>query len=282
MMKIATTSRWARQQGQRGFSLMEMLIVIVVMFIVFAVVFKSADMFQQRGAAEVEKVDSVQAARDFMDTVNRDIHDAGFPPMQVNPSNMNPSAGTAGPALNACAGAPTLACSCVGNPNIACGIIYYTPTKVQYEGDLDGTGTVYVVTLQVTANANGNCPCILQRGIVTKTQFLANVQPTYYTEVNGLLNSGNWTGTATFPVSVTGGNGNYAAYGPIDVFDGYYTDATRVTTNCITPAACVGSATPIRELQVTANVIPNFSDSQTKVFPVYSITTKARLSNVSP
>jgi len=276
MMKVATTSRWARDQRQRGFSLMEMLIVIVVMFIVFAVVFKSADMFQQRGAAEVEKVDSVQAARDFMDTVNRDIHDAGFPPMQVNPSN------TVGPAANACAGAPTLACSCVGNPNIACGIIYYTPTKVQYEGDLDGTGTVYVVTLQVAPNANGNCPCILQRGVVTKTQFLANVQPTYYTEVNGLLNSGNWAGVTTYPVSVTGGNGNYAAYGPIDVFDGYYTDATRVITNCITPATCVGSATPIRELQVTANVIPNFSDSQTKVFPVVSITTKARLSNVSP
>lgn len=282
-MKIATTNRFARRQHQQGFSLIEMLIVMVVMFIVFAVVFRSADMFQQRGAAETEKVDSVQAARDFMDTVNRDIHDAGYPPIQVNPTNVNPSAGTSGPALNACVGiVPAIACSCVGNPAIACGIIYYTPTKVQYEGDLDGTGTVYVVTLQISPNANGNCPCILQRGVVTKTQFLANVQPTYYTEVNGLLNSGNWAGATTFPVSVTGGNGNYAAYGPIDVFDGYYTDATRVVTPCTTPATCVGSATPIRELQVTANIIPNFSDSQTKVFPVFSITSKARLSNVSP
>jgi len=33
---------------------------------------------------------------------------------------------------------------------------------------------------------------------------------------------------------------------------------------------------------MTANIIPNFSDSQTKIFPVFSITSKARLSNVSP
>jgi prepilin-type N-terminal cleavage/methylation domain-containing protein len=281
MIKISPKTRAEQRGQQRGFSLIEMLIVITVMFIVFAVVFRSADMFQQRGAAETEKVDSVQEARDFMDTVNRDIHDAGFPPLYVNPSNNN-STNTGAPAANICAGAPTLACSCVGNPNIACGIIYYTPTKVQYEGDLDGTGTVYVVTLQISPNASGDCPCILQRGVVTKTQYLANVAPTYYTEVNGLLNSGNWAGAATYPVVATGGLGNYTSYGPVDVFDGYYNDATQVTTTCTSPAACVGSATPIRELQVTANVIPNFSDSQTKVFPVFSVTTKARLSNVSP
>jgi len=261
MMKIATTSRWARQQGQRGFSLMEMLIVIVVMFIVFAVVFKSADMFQQRGAAETQKVDSVQAARDFMDTVNRDIHDAGYPPLPV---------------------AANGAITCVGNANIACGIVYYSPMKVQYEGDLDGTGTVYQVTLQVIPNANGNCPCILQRGVVTKQAALNGVVPTYYTEVNGLLNSGNWAGAPTFPVNVAGGLGNYANYGPIDVFDGFFNDSTQVKVACTTAATCVNSATPIRELQVTANVATDFSDSQTKVFPVFSITSKARLSNISP
>ena len=274
-------TKFARRAGQQGFSLVELMVTIVVMFIVFAVVFRSANMFQQRGQAETEKVDSVQAARDFMDTVNRDIHDAGFPPMQVNPSNQDPVANTVGPVANACVGAPTLACSCVGNPAIACGIIYYTPTKIQYEGDLDGTGTVYVVTLQITPGANGNCPCILQRGVVTKTQFLANVVPTYYTEVNGLLNSGNWAGAGTYAISLPG-LGNYASYAPIDVFAGYYNDATRVTAQCTSPAACVGSATPIRELQVTANVAPTFSDMQLKTFPVFSITTKARLSNVSP
>lgn len=237
-----------------------MLIVIVVMFITFAVVFRSADMFQQRGQAETEKVDSVQAARDFMDTVNRDIHDAGYPPLQVAVNGLT---------------------TCVGNANVACGIVYYSPLKVQYEGDLDGTGTVYQVTLQVVPNASGNCPCVLQRGVVTKTAALAGATPTYYTEVNGLLNTGNWAGAATYTISMSG-LGSYASYGPIDVFDGYFNDATPVTTSCTTAAACVGSATPIRELQVTANVAPAFADSQTKTFPVFSVTTKARLSNVSP
>jgi prepilin-type N-terminal cleavage/methylation domain-containing protein len=260
-MNPSTMTGLPRRASQRGFSLMEMLIVVAVMMIVFAVVFKSADMFQQRGAAETEKVDSVQAARDFMDTVNRDIHDAGYPPLPV-----------------AANGATT----CVGNVNLACGIIYYSPLKVQYEGDLDGTGTVYVVTLQVTPGPGGTCPCILQRGVVTKAQFLANVQPTYYTEVNGLLNSGNWAGAATYPIAMSGGLGDYSAYGTADVFDGYFDDAFQVTTPCTSPAACVNSLTPIRELQVTANVATNFSDSQTKVFPVFSITSKARLSNTSP
>jgi len=261
-MKISTTTTGSEGRAHpRGFSLIEMMIVIVVMFILFAVVFKSADMFQQRGAAETEKVDSVQAVRDFMDTVNRDIHDAGYPPLPV-----------------AANGATT----CVGNANIACGIVYYSPTKVQYEGDLDGTGTVYQVTLQIIPGANGGCPCILQRGVVTKAAALIGTIPTYYTEVNGLLNSGNWAGAPTYPVLVTGGTGNYASYGPIDVFDGYFNDSTQVTTSCTTAATCVNSATPIRELQVTANVIPSFSDSQTKLFPVFSVTSKARLSNISP
>lgn len=248
-----------RPRGWRGFSLIELMVVVVVMFIVFAVVFRSADAFQQRGFAETEKVDSVQAARDFIDTIARDIHDAGYPPLAISANG----AGT-----------------CVGNPNLACGIVYYTPLKIQYEGDLDGTGTVYQVTLQLVPGANGGCPCILQRGAVTKAAALGGAIPTYYTEVNGVLNSGNWAGGATYPISMAG-TGNYAGYGSTDVFEGFFNDATQVTTNCTTAASCVGSATPIRELRVSANVAPNFADPTTHTFPVFSVTSKARLSNIS-
>jgi type II secretory pathway pseudopilin PulG len=245
--------------AQRGFSFLEMVMVVAIMFAVFAVVFGATAQFQQRASAENEKVDSVQSARDFMDQVDRDLHDAGYPPLTVSANG---------------------ATTCVGNANIACGITYYTPLKVQYEGDLDGTGTVYQVTLQVVPNNSGNCPCILQRGVVTKTAALNGTTPTYYTEVNGLLNSGAWNGAATYPV-VLGGPASYTSYSTTDVFDGYFNDATQVTTSCTTAAACVNSATPIRELQVTANIVPNFADMQTHVFPVFSITSKARLSNIS-
>jgi prepilin-type N-terminal cleavage/methylation domain-containing protein len=256
-MKISAKPTSARP-SQRGFSLIELMVVVVVLFIVCAVVFRSADMFQQRGFAENEKVDSVQAARDFMDAVNRDIHDAGYPPLTVSANG---------------------SLTCVGNQNLACGIVYYSPLKVQYEGDLDGTGVVYQVTLQVIPGANGSCPCILQRGVVTKAQALAGQAPTYYTEVNGLLNSGNWAGAGTYPVNLS--PGNYAGYAAADVFDGYYIDGTLVTTACTNAAACVNSLTPIRQLQVTANVAPAFADPVTHQFPVFSVTTKARLNNVS-
>lgn len=256
-MKISS-KRNLTMGAQRGFSLIEMMIVVVVMLILSAVVFRSADAFQQRGMAESEKVDSVQSARDFMDTVNRDIHDAGYPPLEVSANG---------------------ATTCVGQAGISCGIVYYSPTKIQYEGDLDGTGTVYQVTLQIVAGANNTCPCILQRGIVTKTQALAGTNPTYYTEVNGLLNSGNWAGGSTYGVSL--GSGNYSSYGTVDVFDGYDNSGNLVTTNCTTAAACIASATPVRDLQITANIAPNFADPQTHQFPVFSISSKARLSNVN-
>lgn len=246
----------------RGFSLMEMMIVIAIMFIVFAVVFESAGMFQQRGFAEVEKVDSVQSARDFVDAVSRDIHDAGYPPVTVVPNG-------------------ALTPTCVSNQNAACGIVYYSPLKIQYEGDLDGTGTVYQVTLQLVPGANGGCPCTLQRGVVTKAAAIGGATPTYYTEVNGVLNSGNWAGAATYNVSLPG-SGNYSSYGTADVFDGYYNDSTQVFNTCTSALACVTSATPIRELRITANVAPNFADPQLHNFPVFSVTSKARLSNVSP
>jgi prepilin-type N-terminal cleavage/methylation domain-containing protein len=259
-MKTSATERLVAGSAQRGYSLAELIIVIAVMSFVFAVASAATHDFVQRGSAETEKVDSVQSARDFMDQVSRDIHDAGYPPLTVA-ANGNTT--------------------CVGNASLACGITYYSPLKVQYEGDMDGTGTVYQVTLQVVPNASGNCPCILQRGVVTKTQALAGVTPTYYTEVNGLLNSGQWNGAGLYTVSLPG-SGSYASYANADVFDGYFNDATQVTTSCVTASACVNSATPIRELQVTANVAPNFADLQTKLYPVFSITTKARLSNVSP
>jgi prepilin-type N-terminal cleavage/methylation domain-containing protein len=243
---------------QGGFSLLEMLLVASILSIVFAVIVDGMSMFQRRGGAESQKVDSVQMARDFLDQVNRDIHDVGYPPPAVVSGSL----------------------TCVGNAALACGITYYSPLKIQYEGDLDGTGTVYQVTLQVVPNAGGNCPCILQRGVVTKTAALAGTVPTYYTEVNGLLNSGNWTGVATYTVAL-GSGGAYNNYGTADVFDGYYNDATQVTTNCTSAAACVGSATPIRELQITANVAPTYIDPTTKIFPVFSLTSKARISNIA-
>ena len=88
------------------------------------------------------------------------------------------------------------------NAAVSCGVISYTPTQIIYEGDLDGSGTVYRVYVQLQPGPGGTCPCTLQRGAVRKSDALAGTVPTYFTEVNGVLNSGNGLGGATYAISL--------------------------------------------------------------------------------
>jgi prepilin-type N-terminal cleavage/methylation domain-containing protein len=248
MRKCVTLHPGARRVS-RGFSLLEMMAVLGVLGIVLSVVFEAMVQMQQRQSAENSKVDTVQETRDFIDQMVRDIHTVGYPPGRVQVGN------------------PT----CVGNVNVSCGLILFSNTQIQYEGDLDGTGTVYQVWMQLLPPASGSCPCTLQRGVVTKAQALAGQVPTYFAEVNGVLNSGNGAGVATYPVSL---GGSYAIYSTADVFDAYDVNANPVAS-CGDPLSC----SSVRSLQITANVAPNYADPQTKVYPVLSITSKARLNN---
>jgi prepilin-type N-terminal cleavage/methylation domain-containing protein len=245
-MKIGTGTR----QGLCGFSLLEMMAVLSVLGLVLGVVFGAMVQMQKRQSAESSKVDTIQETRDFIDQMVRDIHTVGYPPGRVQVGN------------------PT----CVGNVNVSCGLIFFSNSQIQYEGDLDGTGTVYQVWMQLLQPPSGRCPCTLQRGVITKAQALAGAVPTYFTEVNGVLNSGNGAGAATYPVSLPGGS--YAMYSTADVFDAYDVNANPVA-GCADPLSC----SSVRSLQITANVAPNYADPQTKVYPVLSITSKARLNN---
>lgn len=261
------TDMWAQLQSRRrtqtglsGFSLLEMLLVIAVLVIVSAVIMQGIVQMQHRNSAESSKVDTVQQTRDFIDQMVRDIHDVGYPPSRV--INGNPS--------------------CVNNAAVSCGVILFSPTQVIYEGDLDGTGTVYQIWMQLLPPVSGKCPCTLQRGVISKAQALAGNVPTYFTEVNGVLNSGDGAGGSNFPISLPG-PGTYTAYANLDVFDAYFNDATAFvspagTYSCdeaASPLSCSG----IRSLQISVNVTSNFADPKTNVYQVYSITSKARLNN---
>jgi prepilin-type N-terminal cleavage/methylation domain-containing protein len=234
-----------------GFSLLEMLISLALLGIVLAVAMEGIIQMQQRNFAETAKVDTVQETRDFVDQMVRDIHDVGYPPGAVKTGNP----------------------PCDADPTVACGLIYFTSTQVIYEGDLDGTGTVYRVWVQLEIPPSGRCPCKLQRGAVPKAGAPPGAAPTYFTEVNGVLNSGNGFGAATYPISLPG-SGDYTAYGTADVFTAYDVNAALVPF-CVTKTAC----SSIYSLQITANVAPNFTDPKTDIFPVYSVTSKARMNN---
>jgi hypothetical protein len=159
--------------------------------------------------------------------------------------------------------------------SIACGIVSYSQTAIIYEADLDGTGTVSVVYLNLVSNG-GNCPCTLQRGVITKAQWLANpaTAPQYFTTVNGVLNSGNGAGGATFPL-VIAAPGNYAPYATSDVFDAYDANGAPIVAACT--LATAPDCSQIRSLQISANVAPTYADPTTKQLPVYSLTSKARI-----
>jgi type II secretory pathway pseudopilin PulG len=261
-----------------GFSAIEMLIAIALLMTVLGVVVKAMTDMQRRSSSESSKMDSVQDARDFIDQMVRDIHMTGYPPPRVT------IAGGATPYCTDALGNGVPNILMRDNQAIACGIVQFSPTKVVYEGDLDGSGTVSTVVLQLLAGNGGQCPCVLQRGVTTKQAWLANNPPLYFTTVNGVLNSGNGAAppASTFGVTMTG-PGSYAAFSSADVFDAYVADGSPFpAVSCSlgetnTPAITNPDCSQIRSLQITANVAPTYADPTSKQFPVYSITSKARI-----
>ena len=255
----------SRVTGETGFTILELMIVAAIMVVVMAVVMRGIIEMQHRNSAESSKVDTVQQTRDFIDQMVRDIHDVGYPPPKV---------------VKVAGGA-----NCTADPDLSCNIIAFSPTQIIYEGDLDGSGTVYRIFMQLVPPAGSNsCPCILRRGALDKVSALApGAQPTYFTEVNGVLNSGNGTGVATYPITLPA-PGTYAPYATADVFDAYFQDGTKFQDptgaySCdegVTPLSCSG----IRSFQINANVTSAFPDPKTNVYQVYSITSKARLNNM--
>jgi len=237
--------------GMRGFSLLEMMIVLVILAVVIGVAVEGLTQMQRRNSAEGSKTDTVQETRDFVDQMVRDMHDVGYPPRAVF------------------VGRPL----CSGDARVSCSLIYYSPTQLKYEGDLDGTGTVYQVWVQLLPPASGSCPCTLQRGIIDKASALGGNQPIYFTQVTGVLNSGDGAGGHNYPV-VLPGSGSYSAYANADLFDAYDVNAAQVGT-CTDATSC----SSIVSLQITANVTSAYPDPKTKIYSVYAITSRARLNN---
>lgn len=244
--------------GSRGFSLLELMITVALLTIILGIVMEAITQMQRRNFAETSKADTVQESRDFVDQMVRDVHDVGYPPGRVQANN--PSCTDLDPAVAS---------------KVSCGLISFSHTQIVYEGALDGTGTVYRIYIQLVPPASGNCPCILQRGVIDKVSALGGATPPYFTEVNGVLNSGDGAGGHNYGVSLNG-PGSYASYANADVFDAY--DLTSgVITSC--PSVTWPDCSSVRSLQITANVTSSYPDPKTKMFAVYSVTSKARLNN---
>jgi prepilin-type N-terminal cleavage/methylation domain-containing protein len=164
MMNATEEAANPEEGQQRGFSLLELLIAIVILAVVVAVIVSGVTQLQKTNTNQAVNVDLTQQSRQFMDQVVADLHQSGFPSVAMF----------------------DLATS-TANPNLyAVGLVSVTATSIQYEGDVDGTG-VSEVFVQLTPSG-GPCPCTLRRGAVSKALYAGGTTPTYYTEVDGVAN----------------------------------------------------------------------------------------------
>jgi len=167
---------------QRGFSMIELTIVIGILSIIIAGIFTQMDQAQQRAYTERIKLDNMQEARDFVDQFFRDINQIGYPNVRM----MDVTSPSWAPALST---PPTYAWNnAYANDNrMAIGLVKIDNTAIQFEADTNGDGNVQSVQYKI--NGNGNCTLCLQRSQVDKVAGnpLA-VPPNWGTEVNDALN----------------------------------------------------------------------------------------------
>jgi prepilin-type N-terminal cleavage/methylation domain-containing protein len=151
---------------QRGFTLLEMMVSLLILGIVTGAVFSQMDAAQQRMATEQVKVDDFQQARDFVDQFFRDINQIGDPNIRL----FDTTAIVFGPpAMN--------------DSRLAVGLVKIADNAIEFEGSVNGIGTVQSVQYQI--NGSGTCGLCLQRSQIDKANGNPWGQGTNWgTEVN--------------------------------------------------------------------------------------------------
>jgi prepilin-type N-terminal cleavage/methylation domain-containing protein len=169
-------SYYSVKKRASGFTLIELMVVMLILSIVCAAIFTQIDQMQQRAVAEQGKVDDFQQARDFVDQIFRDTRQLGYP----NVRNFDVSTGIWQSPL-------------VKDHRLAAGLIKATSTQLQFEGDVDGSGTISIVSYMI--NGNGACANCLQRSQVSKvdgdpvTGQLNLTAASYSTEIQNVQNA---------------------------------------------------------------------------------------------
>ena len=173
-----------KHSRQSGFTLIEMLMVVLLLSIVVGAVFSQIDRAQVRYRVEDQKVDLTQQEREFIDQFTRDLHQAGYP------------------------SAPMYGGSATAN-QVALGVTSLSSNDIVFEGDVDGDGLVDVVEYSYfdgsgwTSSAPNPCPCIRRSQLAKGAAGPA----TTYTQVQNVIGTSFFTAfdvngnSITLPVS---------------------------------------------------------------------------------
>ena len=269
------------KRSQRGFSLIEMMAVLVILTIVMGVVFKQMISLQQRYRSEAVRTDAFSEAREFMDQFARDVHQSGYPHTRIY------AAGVVGATPQAAA----------PNSLVAVGIVKATPTDLILEGDVDGDGVIDSVRYTMQAAANGMCPCTLQRSQIFKVNGTQPWQQpfSYNTEIQNVVNSvglgGGGGSLVIFGQSSVATNETFVAQNDDVIFANLktqpmflYYDGSGNNLNPNTDISTNAGSTAImqiRSIRFTMNLVAPTPDPQTGVKPYVSLTTTAKLPNCS-
>ena len=170
--------------NQRGFTLLEMLVAVLILSVVTGAVLSQMNNAVQRSSAEQVKLDNFQEARDFVDQFFRDINQIGYPNSRI--------LDTASPSWN-----PVLLTQNAylwANPylfdnRLAIGLVKIDANEIRFEADANGDGNVQSIVY--TLNGSGTCALCLQRSQVDKISAnpLNGQAQNWGTEVNDVLSN---------------------------------------------------------------------------------------------
>jgi type II secretory pathway pseudopilin PulG len=263
-----------RGHDETGFTLIETIVTLGVLVVVLGIVFSYIGRLQRVYKAEETKVDATQESRTLLDSLQRELHQAGFPGRNMyGPNVLNV------PAIN--------------DARNAVGLVKISPSDLWFEGDTDNDGRVESIRYTLM-DAAGNpvtgastCPCNLRRSQVLKNDATApTAQATnYVVALDNVINSGGvaagglpLTGTTTFSAGSTVANDVlYAAYKAPQIFTAYDQAGTVVPATDI--AASPVAIASIRTIAININLLTVFSDTQTKMRPALSMSTTVKLNN---
>jgi hypothetical protein len=158
--------------AQCVFSILELIVTIAILTTVIGVVTDGIMKIQKKSASDVNKVGLAQESRQFMDQILRDLRQTGFPSLAMFDASTL-----------------TSSTDCTLDNSVACGLMSFSSSAIQFEGDIDGSG-VSEVYLQVAVPPSGNCPCTVQRGTVLKS---VGGTPAYYTELDNIMSQNIFT-----------------------------------------------------------------------------------------
>jgi type II secretory pathway pseudopilin PulG len=264
---------------ESGFSLVEMLVSVGVLVIILGAVFNYAGKLQTLYKSQETAVDATQELRTFLDSIQREVHQAGFPSQ-----NEYTFAILASPAVN--------------DRRVAAGLVSLSKWELWFEGDIDNDSAGNVESVRYTlldnngniATAGSNCPCTLQRTVTQKT---ANGAPSTWIStadittlgaaaLSTVINSADENnanaltiaGSTVLSGSSVANDTLYSGYKTAPIFSGFKSDGTIVAL----PASATDLPN-VRAIAISANVLTNYIDRQTQMRQPLTMKTTVKLNN---